>query len=293
MAWRPRALLHVFYGVVCLSFSFRVALRLGGLFPCHSHTPCLSHGFLVLCVRGIVAGVLFCWWSRGGCALSLVRGPRLPFVVWLRGVSCNILGSAAGVFSWRLPYVVLLFCFVCWCWGAHKSPTPIACTLLSDLGHATFCNVPLSRLGGSFVLQKGRLVCNSGSHSCPASHRRTGPLAPHDNHSLAEGHRFCPNLASNHLLCYWSAHKSLAPRTRTLLGAFGQATLNFVAVATLLFFSFCECPKFCDLAKQARKIFLGVSEVGKIDFALYFFWLCVFFLVFYFLLLQSRDGPKK
>ena len=60
------------------------------------------------------------------------------FVVWLRGVSCNILGSAAGVFSWRLPYVVLLFCFTCWCWGVHKSPTPIACTLLSDLGHAKF-----------------------------------------------------------------------------------------------------------------------------------------------------------
>ena len=58
---------------------------------------------------------------------------------------------------------------------------------------------------------------------------------------------------------------------------------------TLLFFSFCVCPKFCDLAKQRRKIFVGVSEVGKTDFALFFFWLCVFFLVFLFLLLQSRD----
>ena len=47
------------------------------------------------------------------------------------------------------------------------------------------------------------------------------------------------------------------------------------------FFFSCECPKFCDLAKQRRKIFLGVSEVGKIDFALFFFWLCVFFLVFF------------
>ena len=36
------------------------------------------------------------------------------------------------------------------------------------------------------------------------------------------------------LLCCWSAHKSLAPRTHTLLGVLGQATLNFVAVATLL-----------------------------------------------------------
>ena len=88
--------------------------------------------------------------------------------------------------------------------------------------------------------------------------------------------------ASIHLLCCWSAHKSLAPRTRTLLGVLGQAALIFVAVATLLFFFFCECPKFCDLAKQRRKIFVGVSEVGKIDFALYFFWFCVFFFVFFF-----------
>ena len=121
----------------------------------------------------------------------------------------------------------------------------------------------------------------SGCHGCPALHRRTGPLAPHDNHSLAEGHRFGPILASNLLLCCWSAHKSLAPRARTLLGVLGQATLNFVAVATLSFCCFCECPKFCDLAKQRRKMFLGVSEVGKIDFALYFVWLCVFFSVFF------------
>ena len=96
--------------------------------------------------------------------------------------------------------------------------------------------------------------------------------------------------ASFLLLCCWSAHKSIAPRTRTLLGVLGQATLHFVAVATLLFFFFCVCPKFFDLAKQRRKIFVGVSEVGKIDFALYFFWLCVLFLVFHFLLLRSRDA---
>ena len=95
--------------------------------------------------------------------------------------------------------------------------------------------------------------------------------------------------ASFLLLCCWSTHKSLAPRTRTLLGVLWQATLNFVAVATLLFFLCCVCPKFCDLAKQRRKTFVVVSEVGKIDFALYFFWLCVFFLVFHFLLLRSRD----
>ena len=82
--------------------------------------------------------------------------------------------------------------------------------------------------------------------------------------------------ASIPLPCCWSVHKSLAPRSRTLLGVLGQATLNFVAVATLLFFFFCVCPKFCNLAKQRRKIYVGVSEVGKFDFSLYFFWLCVF-----------------
>ena len=98
--------------------------------------------------------------------------------------------------------------------------------------------------------------------------------------------------ASILLLCCWSAHKSLAPRTRTLLGVLGHATLNFVTVATLLFFFFCVCPKFCALAKQRHKIFVGVSEVGKIDFALFFFWLCVFLLVFLFRLLRSRDGGQ-
>ena len=32
--------------------------------------------------------------------------------------------------------------------------------------------------------------CKSIFHSCPALHRRTGPLAPRYNHSLAEGHWF-------------------------------------------------------------------------------------------------------
>ena len=81
---------------------------------------------------------------------------------------------------------------------------------------------------------------------------------------------------------FLGAHKSLAPRARTLLGGLGQATLSFFAAATLLFFLFCECPKFCGLAKQWRKILGGVSEVGKDDFSLYFFWRCIIFLVFYF-----------
>ena len=69
--------------------------------------------------------------------------------------------------------------------------------------------------------------------------------------------------ASIHLLCCWSAHKSLAPRTRTLLGVLGQATLMFVAVATLLFFFFCEGPKFCDHANSGRKFLWGFLRSEK------------------------------
>ena len=69
---------------------------------------------------------------------------------------------------------------------------------------------------------------------------------------------------------FWGAHKSLVPRARTLLGGLGQATLSFFAVATPLFVFFGECPQFCDLAKQRRKIVGGVSEVGKDDSSLYF-----------------------
>ena len=64
---------------------------------------------------------------------------------------------------------------------------------------------------------------------------------------------------------FWGAHKSLAPRARTLLGGLGQATLSFFAVATLLFFCFCECPKFCDLAKQLQMKGFGVTCPAEFD----------------------------
>ena len=66
----------------------------------------------------------------------------------------------------------------------------------------------------------------------------------------------------------------------SLLGVLEHATLKFFVVRTRLFLAFCVCPKPCDLAKQRRKIFSGVSEVGKNDFSVYICWLCVFFLVF-------------
>ena len=47
-------------------------------------------------------------------------------------------------------------------------------------------------------------VCASSCHSCPALHCRTGPLAPRDNHTLAEGHWFY----SDH--CYKSTALTLS-----------------------------------------------------------------------------------
>ena len=63
---------------------------------------------------------------------------------------------------------------------------------------------------------------------------------------------------------------------------------KFFIVAARLFLLFCVCPNFDDLAKQRRKMFWGVSEVGKNNFSVYFCRLCVFFLVFYFSLLRLR-----
>ena len=83
------------------------------------------------------------------------------------------------------------------------------------------------------------------------------------------------------------AHKSLAPKARTLLGVLGQATLSFFAVATLLFFFFCKCPKFCDLAKQRRKIFGGFLRSEKTIFC-FFLSGCASFSWFFFLLLRAH-----
>ena len=47
-------------------------------------------------------------------------------------------------------------------------------------------------------------MCESSCHSCLVLHRRTGPLAPCDNHSLAEGHWFCSDR------CFQSTAPTLA-----------------------------------------------------------------------------------
>ena len=161
----------------------------------------------------------------------------------------NILVCHTFVFPWS---VVVFPLFVVWCFS--------------------FCCVSYFFLS-VFLTRTSRLA--------PMARTVLGGLEHAMSNFFVVAARLFLVFASIHLLCCPSAHKSLAPRRRTLLGVLGHATLNFVAVATLLFFIFCECPKFCNLAKQRRKIFVGVSEVGKIDFALYFFWLCVFFLVFF------------
>ena len=53
---------------------------------------------------------------------------------------------------------------------------------------------------------------------------------------------------------FWGAHKSLAPRARTLLGGLGQATLSFFAVATLLFVFFGECPIYSPMCPIQQAI---------------------------------------
>ena len=94
------------------------------------------------------------------------------------------------------------------------------------------------------------------------------------------------------LLLGWGAHKSLVSRTRTLLGVLGQATLKFVVVATLLFFVFFECPRFCLLAKLRRKVFGGSLRSEETIFRFIFpavpvsSW-------FFFSLLRSRATPQK
>ena len=129
------------YFVVWCSFCvfWCVAWGLGALFPL-----LLSHNLLVSyrprpMRAGNDNGCAPCWRWRCGCFVCLVRCvPQLPFYVRYRSVTFNILVSAAGIFSWSVLHAVLLFGVSFQCPGAHTSPAPIACTLLSVSGHTTF-----------------------------------------------------------------------------------------------------------------------------------------------------------
>ena len=65
--------------------------------------------------------------------------------------------------------------------------------------------------------KKGWLCCKSSCHGCSALHRRAGPVAPRDNHSLAEGHLFSPNLISNHMQSVYSSPQSFVSAARRVV----------------------------------------------------------------------------
>ena len=60
--------------------------------------------------------------------------------------------------------------------------------------------------------------CKSSCHSGPALHRRTGPLAPRDNHSLAESHWFF----TDYCLLSTALTLSVPCRPITLVSSVGQ-----------------------------------------------------------------------
>ena len=71
--------------------------------------------------------------------------------------------------------------------------------------------------------KRGGLVCISSCLGCPALHCRTGPVPPGDDHSLAEGHQFLPNLTSNHRAICYCADQS---RCSMLALLHGKSTLT-------------------------------------------------------------------
>ena len=62
----------------------------------------------------------------------------------------------------------------------------------------------------------------------------------------------------------------LAPMASTLLGGLEHAMFKFLVVAARLLLVFYVCLNLDDLTKQRRKIFGGVSEVGRMISPLFF-----------------------
>ena len=87
---------------------------------------------------------------------------------------------------------------------------------------------------------------------------------------------------------FWGAHKSLAPRARTLLGGLGQATLSFFAVATLLFVFFVLVLNFATSPNSGVKFLGGFLRSEKTIFSFFFSggasfsWYFIFLLLFFF-----------
>ena len=91
---------------------------------------------------------------------------------------------------------------------------------------------------------------------------------------------------------FWGAHKSLAPRARTLLGGLGQATLSFFAVATLLFSVFVSVLNFGTSPNSGVKLLGGFLRSEKTIFR-FIFSACASFSWFFFFFCCDRAGKAK
>ena len=100
------------------------------------------------------------------CARCCVHGFLAPAYRRARSV-CGVAGAVSCA-AW-FPFT-----------GVHALRVLLHARCLGPLG-SCYTGVPVCVLCSVFG-------CKSSCHSCPALHRRTGPLAPRDNHSLAEGH---------------------------------------------------------------------------------------------------------
>ena len=213
---------HVCTHAVCLHHG---AVYTVHLLPCHPFVYCVWYGVMYDDKRygnmhGLAYNILV---SRRPVALLLlvcvILAPGTSLVTFVgypsrpRGMTCNILV--------RLLFYPHLFVFRV----LRRRRTPYTSGLAMHglilavhLHHGAVCYILVLSLSTSYC------VVLATSFLCVARHITYlflwRPVA----------------LLLFVCVLFWGAHKSLAPRARTLLGGFGQATLSFFAVATLLFF---------------------------------------------------------
>ena len=115
------------------------------------------------------------------CVVLRVRRPGPPgscspsCTPCVRCCGCGVLGRLIPVHR-RARSLCVVACVVSWA----------AWLLFTGVPDCVLCSV---------------YGCKSSCHSCPALHRRTGPLAPRDNHSLAQGHWFAVSCAVSCVRC--------------------------------------------------------------------------------------------
>ena len=98
--------------------------------------------------------------------------------------------------------------------------------------------------------------CKGGCHSCPALHRRTGPLAPRDNHSLAEGHWF---LFTDYCLLSTALTLSVPRRPMPMVFSVGQVAAyqdssHRASVCLVDHVLHGNCPDVMTLGSQRRTV---------------------------------------